>query len=104
MPMPLGHCGQLASPPRTGPRSRGFGSFGTVIDGLGRTVGFGATVAEGVGASLGARCGVVDAWGVFAAAACFDSGASGASHAVASSSVDSMPATVVPSHGSLPTD
>ena len=85
MPMPFGHCGQLMSPPRSAPGSRGFGSAGTVIDGVGA-----AGVASADGAEVGSEAlavgeGATDVEGEACASAFFESGASGASQPVATS-------------------
>jgi hypothetical protein len=66
MPIPLGHCGQLTSPPSSGPFGRaGIDRLGTVIDG--DIVGFGVllrggscadTVAVGEGDAVGVPTGV----------------------------------------------
>src|SRR4051794_27353983 len=79
MPMPLGHCGQLMSPPSTGPRSRGLGSAGTVMDGAALAVGVAAVLAGGDGVSDGATSGRDEAEGVAALSGFSESGASGAS-------------------------
>jgi hypothetical protein len=53
MPIPLGHCGQLTSPPRTGPDGRRLRKdSGTVIAGLGGRVA-GVRVRVGVGVGVG---------------------------------------------------
>jgi histidine ammonia-lyase len=76
MPIPFGHCGQLTSPPRIGPRgTTGFFSFGTFNVGVERA----GAVAVGVGdaAVLGDAEGDGDAEAALSAR--FDFGFSGAS-------------------------
>ena len=76
IPMPLGHCGQLTSPPSTGPVYRGGRLIlGTLMEGVastGRSEGF----AEGLVVADAAAVG--DAVGVGAPSAFFDFGSSGA--------------------------
>src|ERR1700712_5436276 len=84
MPIPLGHCGQLTSPPIRGPLAFGTLTSGTLgiltfVVGLGEAF----SLAPGLSSASGCTLGATLADG--ALSACLDFGLSGASQPVATS-------------------
>src|ERR1700712_271288 len=82
MPIPLGHCGQLTSPPIRGPLAFGTLTSGTLgiltfVVGLGEAFSLAAGLSSASGCTLGAT--LADG----ALSACLDFGLSGASQPVA---------------------